>query len=842
MGYNTLGLQYAENDLKLIQNALTLHEYATYTPGSSEDKKTALLSALDDFLDSCSSSDTVIIYFSGHAFAPKGELLLLLDENLKRLNTSTIQLSYLTAVIENCSARNKLLILDCCHALSEISDWRPPQSEVYRILASSGRLEKAKEMETFCASFLSYQIYRALTECYSDLVQDDVPLTINKLYGWLFEQAKSYNSNHTEMVPLPKLMGDQGNDFVLCALKEPILPLQIRKFLIQLSSCLAGCCYRECFGRYPWCRIFSELGLISSIYVIPHIKCSTDKGIISTQRLDKYFLEWIKSEKESHLAILGDSGIGKSSACLFFTSRLADDCLSSKENGLIPIFLSLEGLAMQGLLGKEIAIILREVLHIDLDQSVIDGLVRDNRFVFILDGFDEVSDRADHARIIKNLDNLKPFLLSGCKSILTCRTHFFVNQEQVEQVLVGGSNVGTELYEALREQSQGFRLIELQEFSDEEIRELIKKKQSGKQEEIWNTIKGLYNLEDLSRRPILLSLILQTLPSLIRRKSEINRAEIYKAYIDYWLKREAARVESDIDITKKERFIEHLAMGMWKRTVGSINYKELQEEIRRKYAEEIDSITDLYARYYDTQNASFLNRDNDGFYRFMHKSFMEYFVAQSCVRSLRRNGNELSYWEIKWFDKEVAGFISEILQQTKYSSKIEILTNISLTTSQRTILWNTLHVLSLIKEKNFFKYAGQKTLNKVISRAELEQNAVILRQHCRIIAKFCNQNKARELIIRIIDIVSNDEGQNIDNNETYINYYYGRSSACEALLGHLSTIIPKYDRELHIYVLGEIGEERHAERLLKLAKKWKNTSHIQMAHEAILKISRRENR
>ena len=60
---------------------------------------------------------------------------------------------------------------------------------------------------------------------------------------------------------------------------------------------------------------------------------------------------------------------------------------------------------MHGLLGKEIAIILREVLRIDLDQSVIDGLVRDNRFVFILDGFDEVSDRADHARIIKNLDN-----------------------------------------------------------------------------------------------------------------------------------------------------------------------------------------------------------------------------------------------------------------------------------------------------------------------------------------------------------------------------------------------------------------------------------------------------
>lgn len=291
MGYNTFDLRYAQNDVKLIRNALRMHGFAIITPKQSSappETKATLVSLLDDFLDSCGSSDTALIYFSGHAFAPKGELLLLLDDDLKRLNASTIRLSYLISAIENCSARNKLFILDCCHALSEISDWRPPQSEAYRILTASGRLEKAKEIDSLRSSFLTYQIYRALTECYSEITQDGVYLTVNSLYKWILAQTKKYNIDHSESVPIPKLIGDVGNDFTLCSLRDRVLPIQITKYLSQISYCFSGC-NRECFGRFPWCRVTSELGLINSYYVIPRIRYSKDGGIISTQRLDVFF-------------------------------------------------------------------------------------------------------------------------------------------------------------------------------------------------------------------------------------------------------------------------------------------------------------------------------------------------------------------------------------------------------------------------------------------------------------------------------------------------------------------------------------------------------------------------
>lgn len=840
MGYNTLGLRYAENDLKLIQNALVAHGYETSSPEldvSFEDKKSILIKSLDVFLDSCGLSDTVIIYFSGHAFAPKGELLLLINDDLKRINASTIRFNYLTSAIEHCAARNKLLILDCCHALSDISNWRPPQSEQYRILAASGKLEKAKEIKSLCASFLTHYIYYALTESYSELIQNKRDLTVNDLYEWLAIQTKNYNKNQIESVPTPKLVGDQGNDFILCESKERALPIQISKYLGQISCCLSDC-RRECYGRYPWCRINSELGLISSFYVVPQVKYSVNGGNITQKRLDDFFVEWLKNENETHLAILGDSGIGKSSACIFFTSKLAIDSFRNQQNGLIPIFLSLEGLARQGLLGSDVVTILKKSLYINLEQSELSDLLGKKKLVFILDGFDEISDKADHSRIIKNLNELKPILFSGCKTVLTCRTHFFVNQEQVEQVLIGGTNVGTELYEALREKSTGFKVVELQEFSESEIKSLIRKRQGENQEGIWETIKKLYNLEDLARRPLLLSLILQTLPKLMRRRSEINRAEIYKAYTDFWFRREAERIEIDIDIQKKQRFIEYLSIEMWTRNVVSIKYDELQEKIRKEYANEISSITDLYSRYYDTQNASFLNRDNEGFYRFMHKSFMEYFFAQSCVRSLTGNG-ELELWDIRWFDKEVAGFISEILGRRRHSPKIKILTNQCLNTSRRTILWNALHTLSLIGRNDFETYVGGEILNSIIEQAECEQNAVILRQYCRIIAKFDGFEKSQEMIRKLLFIVGHDYDQNVDNNDTYINYYYGKASACEALLGHLSTEEPKYDRELHIYVLGEIGEVRHAERLAKLLNEWVDIEHVKMAQLAVEKIYER---
>lgn len=272
---------------------------------------------------------------------------------------------------------------------------------------------------------------------------------------------------------------------------------------------------------------------------------------------------------------------------------------------------------------------------------------------------------------------------------------------------------------------------------------------------------------------------------------------------------------------------------MWRNDTISIHFEELEEEIREQYFDNIKSDADLYRWDYDTRNSSFLNRDRDGYYRFMHKSFMEFFLAKKCVKEIAIGNSALESWSIKWFDKEVANFIADLVQSMKYSNTIKRLIESSIKESNKVVLWNILHILSLIDILFFAKNAGIETLSILRHQSEKEHRAVILRQYCRIIAKFENENTALELIRRLIHIVQNDIEENYDNNNTYLNYYYGQKSACEALLTHLSSVQPKYDRELHIYVLGEIGDISHVERLRELSMNWSNTTHLKLATMAI---------
>ncbi len=839
MGFNTLDLRYAQNDVRLLSRALERQSFSvtvaeTLDPPLST--KAQFIESFDAFLDSCGAADTVVVYFSGHAFAPKGELLLLLGSDLNRVNASSIRMAYVTAALENCGARNKLLILDCCHALAEIAAWRPPQSESFRILAASGRLERAKEIDRYEASFLTYQIARALTSEFATIISHHGRLTVNTLFSWVLTQASAHNSRGLEPVPSPKLLGDQGADFVLTGPSEFESSAEMGGYLRQFARCLIYCPTTRCSSKWPWCRPVVEIGPIATQYVVPRIKHGGADGTVVESGLDEYLAAWVEDESRLHLAMLGDSGIGKSSACIYLSSLLLQWFDDEARATLVPIYLSLDGLVRRSLLGSDVHAIIRDVYQLDVSPSVIDELVSAKLLLFILDGFDEIADRADHSKIVRNLHHLGPILRSGCKVVLTCRTHFFVNQEQLEQLLTGRAGYGTELYAAFASQEPTFTIAELLELSDPEIREIVLRSDVPDVDEVLSTIGNLYNLEDLARRPILLQMILRTLPALLSSRTRINRATLYGTYVDFWIRREMERVEATVDAEQKIRFIEHLAVEMWEASVGSLAYSDLQERVRREYSRDILALPDFYTRDYDTRIASFLNRDRDGSYKFMHRSFLEYFTARYIARQLATPGSNLDHWQGKWFDKEVARFLGEILEHPNEVKSVQSLVLYCLTASDRTLLWNALHVLSLLDDEHLPQEENRTLLADLVDRASREEGAVLLRQYCRVVAKFGDRTAAERLIERIIEIVSNDEEQNIDNNQTYVDYYYGRDAACSALLTHLATELPKYDRRLHIYVLGQLGETLHARRLEALLEGWDNPTHVAMAHAAMAQM------
>lgn len=133
IGKNTKSLRWSERDADLMCLALKEQSYEV-TQVNPSTNKYKLLEQFDLFINEVSQTDTVIFYFSGHAYTPGGKLLFVFDEDLDKAN-SKIDASHFTTEISNSDAQIKLIILDCCRANTEGKEWKPQfGNEKYRLL------------------------------------------------------------------------------------------------------------------------------------------------------------------------------------------------------------------------------------------------------------------------------------------------------------------------------------------------------------------------------------------------------------------------------------------------------------------------------------------------------------------------------------------------------------------------------------------------------------------------------------------------------------------------------------------------------------------------------------
>jgi cell division septum initiation protein DivIVA len=74
--------------------------------------------AIDDFFDTASLEDQIILYFSGHGFKDdKGRLYLITTDSRRRLLASTaVSAQFIREQLDQCRSRRKIVVLDCCYA------------------------------------------------------------------------------------------------------------------------------------------------------------------------------------------------------------------------------------------------------------------------------------------------------------------------------------------------------------------------------------------------------------------------------------------------------------------------------------------------------------------------------------------------------------------------------------------------------------------------------------------------------------------------------------------------------------------------------------------------------
>lgn len=138
--------------------------------------------------------------------------------------------------------------------------------------------------------------------------------------------------------------------------------------------------------------------------------------------------------------------------------------------------------------------------------------------------------------------------------------------------------------------------------------------------------------------------------------------------------------------------MEDLAMKMWFSETQSIHYLDLREHIRT-YFPKIVTIEDLDYFDHDTRTCSFLSRDTVGNYYFIHKSFMEFFVANRIYNNLINNSNDSRFCE-KEFSPEISSFVAQFV-----SENMGALDNLChwAFDNTKTLSWNAINVLSFLK-------------------------------------------------------------------------------------------------------------------------------------------------
>ncbi|BBE09987.1 Putative uncharacterized protein [Mycoavidus cysteinexigens] len=379
----------------------------------------------------------------------------------------------------------------------------------------------------------------------------------------------------------------------------------------------------------------NEIKEALAMYVAP--ECTL---IINTKErfsLEEKVRDFLASEEKKVLLLLGVAGSGKSTFNRYLARSLweAYDKEANKSGQTpIPLFIPLSSLKEPN--NNLISEYLKKEKFAE-DQ--IADLKANYCFIFILDGYDEIKDRARLFYVENELDEWQ------AKVIVTSRPEY----------------LGDRYERQFHPKGQAYLLqtYQLAPFSDLTIEEYVNKYESS-YPELEKSVaehRGILDrpeVKDLIRNPFLLKLSLSELPTLAEKYKDssqrITRLALYDQFVESWFERSQDRLRS-IRLTDKEReafdflnkdftkygadFGKDLAVAMYQAGVVRVAYspplswkKQSVQDWREDFFNNKNIETKLL-RF----NAPLICRDDQ--YEFIHKSVQDYFVARALWEEMR---------------------------------------------------------------------------------------------------------------------------------------------------------------------------------------------------------------
>lgn len=302
--------------------------------------------------------------------------------------------------------------------------------------------------------------------------------------------------------------------------------------------------------------------------------------------------------------------------------------------------------------------------------------------ILLLDAFDEDNEAVVNynKRMQEILEKIEPFR----EIVITCRTQFFPSQKE-EPHETGYFRLGGKPGEFL------FQKLYLSVFNDKDVKRYLRQRYNYLNPFNWKKLRKAYGIADKSPnlmvRPMLLSFIDDLLSS---NKSYEYTYELYEVMIEKWIEREADKPGIKIHYGSQEKykkllhdFSQKLAIDLYdnrEKRGGLFIHKDEKfgisngvqlEDIEKQETDELSES--------EKRSRSLLNRNAEGYYKFAHKSILEYFLAKQLIEDVeffkrfnftgmeaaKRFFEELLVEKLKITDGEYA--ISAFIQKEKIS-------------------------------------------------------------------------------------------------------------------------------------------------------------------------------
>lgn len=407
--------------------------------------------------------------------------------------------------------------------------------------------------------------------------------------------------------------------------------------------------------------------------------------------------------------LLADYGAGKSTLLQRWMWQLSKQKLASRTDPSvrIPMLFNLREYNKVADFGKLIRGFLTDEADMtELSLPMFRALNAKGSFVLLLDGFDEMLSRVTRAERRRCFIEIAEYMTPRSKVAISGRPGYFPNQKELSDVLrILHKTESPRISHAL-----GYGVHCLQLMDGYELESFLKLSSvSESAAAAKRLIETNPSLHDLARRPVLTTMIMESASDLEAKikLEQISVRDLYQVYTDKWVQREEDRGSFRvlIDPTKKATFVRYMAMEMHLTGKLGINFRELGRQIQQQFNLDDLNLVDHFS--HDILTCSFLNRTDDGEYRFIHKSFMEFFVALEFERG---EGSPF----VSRFDKALTMEMRAFLSPTGILGILQELRTHCLTAINRVRLWKE----GAIKNQNFDLAGRLRDGEKVLSEVK----------------------------------------------------------------------------------------------------------------------------